>query len=342
MTIGKLKSLKSNNKLLQYNNLFNWGELKNSPQYIKFVLMLIFYEIIYNYKMKKFKNSSLYILLFPAFFMMALIIFFPIAFTFYISFFRWGGEGFKMNFTGFQNYIDMFRDTRFLNALVNNIFWVILYLIIPVIGGFLLALLLNSNLKGLTVFKTIFYLPGVISFVVVGVIFRLIYDPSHGLVNEILKFLHLAFLARPWLGSRFVGLLSLIIASSWQYIGFCMILFLAGMQSLPLEVFEASEIDGANFYQKVVHIMIPLLKPVSIVVIMITLINSIRVFDLIYIMTKGGPLQATETIGFLMYEKAFRQHVYGEGAAYGIFIFLLVTIPSIIYVRNMLKTEEEY
>lgn len=289
--------------------------------------------------MKKFKNSSL-ILLIPGFFMIFLIIFFPLAFTFYISFFRWRGEGFKMYFIGFQNYIDMFRDARVLNALVNNIFWLILYLIIPLIGGFILALLLNSNLKGLTVFKTIFYLPGVISFVVIGVIFRLIYNPSHGLINEILGFLHLGFLARPWLGSRFVGLLSVVLASSWQYIGFCMILFLAGMQNLPVEVFEAAEIDGVKFYQKVFHLIIPLLKPVSIVVVIMTIIRSIKVFDLIYIMTGGGPLYATETIGFLMYGKAFQEHMYGEGAAYGVIIFLLTTIPSIIYVRHMLKTEE--
>lgn len=292
--------------------------------------------------MKRSKNLPLYILVVPALFMVALTIFFPLGFTFFISLFRWRGIGFDMKFTGIKNFITMFSDPRFLNAAENNVIWIVLYLLIPVILGFVLALILNTNLKGLTVFKVIYYLPGVISFVVVGMIFRLIFFGNHGMLNEVLNSLNLSFLTNQWLGSRLLGLPSILIASSWQYIGFCMILFLAGMQTLPKEALEASEIDGAKFYQKVFHVIIPLLKPVNIVVIMVTLINSIRVFDLIYVITYGGPLQATETIGFLMYEKSFRQHMFGEGAAYGVFIFLLTVIPAIIYVRNMLRSEIEY
>ena len=111
---------------------------------------------------------------------------------------------------------------------------------------------------------------------------------------------------------------------------------------MPPDVLEAADVDGAKFHQKVFHIIIPLLKPVNVVVIMITLINSIRVFDLVYVMTMGGPFRATETIGFVMYSKAFRSLLWGEGSAYGVFIFLLTTIPSIIYVRSMLKAEIKY
>jgi len=292
--------------------------------------------------MKNLKNAPLYSMVTPALFMVALTIIFPLGFTFYISFFRWRGIGFDMEFAGLKNYISMFTDPRFWSAAQNNVIWIALYLIIPLAIGFILALLLNSRIRGLTVFKTIYYLPGVISFVVVGMIFRLIFFGKYGMLNEVLNRLNLGFLTNQWLGSRFLGIFSILIASSWQYIGFCMILFLAGMQTLSKEVLEASEIDGAKFYQKVFHVIIPLLKPVSIVVVMITLINSIRVFDLIYVMTYGGPLQSTETIGFLMYEKSFRQHVFGEGAAYGVFMFLLTVVPAIIYVRRMIRSEIEY
>ncbi|MBM3702045.1 MAG: sugar ABC transporter permease [Actinobacteria bacterium] len=292
--------------------------------------------------MRKFKNYQLYLLMIPAYAMIALIIFFPIGFTVYASLLRWRGEGFDMKFIGLQNYIDMFNDPRFLNSLYNNIIWIILYLILPMIGGFVLALLLNTNLKGQTFFKVVFYLPGVISFVVVGIIFSLIFNSSHGMLNEILRALHLDILAKQWLGSRLLALPSIIIASSWQYVGFCMILYLAGLQSIPMDVLEAAEVDGAKFHQKVFKVIIPLLKPVNVVVVMITLINSIRVFDLVYVITHGGPFRATETIGFVMYDVSFRALLWGEGSAYGVFIFLLTTIPSIIYVRHMLKTEVSY
>ncbi len=289
--------------------------------------------------MRKNKNWILYILLIPAYLMIAFVLIFPIGFTFYASLFNWMGEGFSMKYTGLQNYIRMLKDPVFINSFINNVIWIVLYLIIPMVGGFLLALLLNTNLKGQTFFKVTFYLPGVISFVVVGIIFSLIFNSTHGMLNEFLRSLKLNFLAKSWLGKRLTALPCIIIASSWQYIGFCMIVYLAGMQALPLEVLEAAEVDGVNRFQKIFHIIIPLLRPVNIVVIMITLINSIRVFDIVYVMTEGGPFRSTETIGYTMYSKAFRSLLWGEGSAYAVFIFLLTTIPAVIYVRHMLQKE---
>jgi len=288
------------------------------------------------------KNLPLYFMVSPAFIMILILILFPIIFTFISSFYSWRGIGFEMKFAGFQNYIYMFKDARFLNALKNNLIWIIMYLIIPTGGGFFLALMLNTNLKGQTFFKAVFYMPGVISFVVVGIIFSLIFNSTHGMINEVLKAIHLDFLTQSWLGSPALALPSVIIASSWQYVGFCMVIYLAGIQAIPQEVLEAADVDGIKFYQKVIHIIIPLLKPVNIVVIMITLINSIRVFDLVYVMTRGGPYNASETIGFLMYKVSFGSLLWGEGGAYGVFIFLLTSIPAIIYVRHMLKSETSY
>jgi ABC-type sugar transport system permease subunit len=293
-------------------------------------------------KAKPLKNFSFIVLLTPAFFMILLVILFPIVFTFFTSLFSWRGIGFEMKFIGLQNYFSMFKDPRLLNALKNNVIWIIMYLILPTVGGFILALMLNTNLKGQTFFKVVFYLPGVISFVVVGIIFSLIFNSSHGMLNETLKALNLDFLAKKWLSSEILALPCVIIASSWQYIGFCMILYLAGMQAIPSEVLEAADVDGVKFYQKIFHIIIPLLKPVNIVVVMITLINSIRVFDLIYVMTRGGPYNSSETIGFLMYKVAFERLLWGEGSAYGVLIFLLTAIPGIIYVRYMLADETKY
>lgn len=283
-----------------------------------------------------------YLLILPAGLLFLSMVIFPIIFTFYSSFHSWRGLGFDMNFVGFNNYLIVFKDQRFINALENNLIWMVAFIVFPVFFGFILALILNTKLKGENFFKVLFYFPGVISFIVIGIIFSMIFNSAHGMINEFLRAIGLGKFALSWLNSRFLGLFSVIIAGSWQYIGFCMILFLVGLKNIPLDVIEAAEIDGVNFFQKVIHIIIPILRPVTTIVIGLTIINSIRVFDMVYAMTRGGPSQSTEVLGLLMYNKAFSGQQWGLGATYGVIMFLLTSVLGISYIYQMTKKEISY
>lgn len=283
-----------------------------------------------------------YVLILPAGLLFSSMVIFPIFFTLYASFFSWRGLGFKMNFTGLTNYKIIFRDPRFINALENNLIWMIAYLIIPVLLGFILALMLNKGFKGENIFKSGFYFPGVISFIAIGIIFTFVFSPSHGMVNTFIRFIGLENFVQNWLGERFLAIFSIIIAGSWQYLGFCMVLFLAGLRNIPLDILEASDIDGVNYFQKVIHIIIPLLKPVITIVVGITIINSIRVFDLVFAMTKGGPSNSTEVLGLLMYNKAFTEQQWGLGSSYGVIMFILTSFLGLLYIRQMMKGEDIY
>jgi len=288
------------------------------------------------------RNYILYLWMLPALLWVSIVIIYPLGATIYTSFFHWKGQGFSMRFVGLQNYIGIFNDMRFVNALKNNMIWLILYLIVPVLLGFFLAVLLNTGLKGETTFKSIFYFPGVISFVAVGIVFSLIYTNRNGMLNELLKFMNLDSLTTSWLASKIFALPAIVLASSWQYSGFCMVLFLAGLQQVSEELIEASEIDGANFFQRLRFIILPAIRPVTSIVLLITIINSIRIFDLVLVMTGGGPGHMTEVIGLLMYKTSFTNQSWGKGATYGVIMLILIAIPSILYVRNMLKKEEKY
>jgi ABC-type sugar transport system permease subunit len=282
----------------------------------------------------------LYSMMIPGMLAIISIIAYPLFSTVYSSFFRWKGLGFDMEFNGIRNYIKIFNDTRFIHALQNNVFWLVLYLIIPVLLGFILALLLNTSIRGQNFFKSVYYLPAVISYAVIGVIWAVMLNSQDGMINTVLRFLHLDFLAINWLAARETAIPALVIASSWQYTGFCMILFLAGLQQVPAPLIDAAEVDGASFYQKVLHIILPCIKPVTTVVILITVINSFRLFDLVYLISWGGPNRMTEVIAFVMYQESFEKQAWGMGNTYAVVLLVLTAGASILYVRQMLKKEE--
>jgi ABC-type sugar transport system permease subunit len=282
----------------------------------------------------------LYSMMIPGMLAIISIIAYPLFSTVYSSFFRWKGLGFDMEFNGIRNYIKIFNDTRFIHALQNNVFWLVLYLIIPVLLGFILALLLNTSIRGQNFFKSVYYLPAVISYAVIGVIWAVMLNSQDGMINTVLRFLHLDFLAINWLAARETAIPALVIASSWQYTGFCMILFLAGLQQVPAPLIDAAEVDGASFYQKVLHIILPCIKPVTTVVILITIINSFRLFDLVYLISWGGPNRMTEVIAFVMYQESFEKQAWGMGNTYAVVLLVLTAGASILYVRQMLKKEE--
>jgi ABC-type sugar transport system permease subunit len=291
----------------------------------------------------KYQNKiSTTIMILPGLLLAGSIIVYPLIQVIITSFFKWQGLGYQMEFVGFNNYIKIFNDDRFLQSLENNVLWLLMYLILPVLSGFLLALLLNTNIRGENAFKSIYYIPAVISFSVIGVIWGIMYDNAHGMINEFLSLINLDFLKNNWLGTRSLALPSVVVASSWQYTGFCMVLFLSALQQVPKDQIDAADVDGAKFYQKVLHIILPNIKPVTIVILMVTIINSFRIFALIYIITEGGPMRATDVIGFVMYQETFGAKQWGIGSCYAVILLLLTALPAAFYVRQMLTREEIY
>ncbi len=280
---------------------------------------------------------SRYWLLFPALIIYGLFLFYPMVFSFVVSLYDWDGLSPSKTFVGLKNYRTFFSDPTSLLVLRNNLLWTILTLAIPTVFGLLLAVALNSNIKGRIVFRSIFYSPAVLPLVAIGIIWAWIYNPMFGAVNTFLRLIGLGSLTRLWLSDPRIVLYAVVVTGIWQGTGFPMLLFLAGLQSIPKELYEAGSIDGASSVQGFWYITLPSLRETFIVVISLLVVNSLRVFDLIYVMTWGGPGRATQVLGTWMYFNTFVYHKVGFGSS----IAWIMTIISLVivypYVRAMSK-----
>lgn len=271
-------------------------------------------------------------------FVLPLIIFiiifllYPIIASLVLSFFKWKGYG-ELNFVGIQNFIKMFTiDRYFPIAIKNSIIFSISATFGTVIVGFILAVLIDLKVFLWKFYRFAFFLTVIISIVVTGMLWLRIFDP-YGLVNYLLNALNLADLARPWMGEADMAFAIIIFVTIWQYSGFTMIFFLAGMQNIEEDIYEAARIDGASTFRRIKSITLPLLKNVFAVVIMLQLIFSFKVFDIVWVMTGGGPAGGTEVLGTYLYQVAFRKSQFGGGSVIAVIMFLLALIFAIIYTR---------
>ncbi len=281
----------------------------------------------------------LYVL--PGLLVYAFFVFFPFLDTVKTSFYSWDGFSSNKILVGFQNYIDLFQDSQFLNALFNNFIFIIFYTIIPILIGLLLAsLLTRKEIKGLVFFRTALFLPQIISMVVIGVIWRWMFNPTFGPINMALRAIGLDALTRTWLGDFTWALPSVGLIGSWVQYGFCMILFLAGMQHIPEEYYEAANLDGANALYQLIHVTIPGLRAEIGVALVSTIIAALRVFDLVYVTTRGGPGETTLVTGFLLYRTAFLQKRFGYATAIATLLTLLILIISLLIQRFQRQNED--
>lgn len=279
--------------------------------------------------------------LLPGLLIYIVFILYPILETIRTSFFQWDGFSAKRTFVGFQNYAQLAADSHFLKALLNNFIFVIFYCIIPIFIGLLLASLLGRKpLPGLTFFRSGLFLPQILSMVVVGVTWRWIFNPNFGLLNMGLRAIGLDALARPWLGDFKLALPAVGSIGTWVQYGFCMVLFLAGMQRIPADYYEAAELDGASEIQQLAFITFPSLRPEIGVALVTTIIAALRVFDLVYVTTRGGPGDATLVTGFLVYRSAFLQNRIGYAAAIAVIMTILIFTISMIILRFQSRAEE--
>ncbi|NWQ41888.1 sugar ABC transporter permease [Bacillus sp. EB106-08-02-XG196] len=261
----------------------------------------------------------------------------PILISIYYSFMDWNGFG-PMEFVGFQNFIDIAKDPIFWKSVKNNIFVVIASVFgqIPIALG--LALLLNRKLKGAKIFRTIGFMPVVISTVVISLTWNMLLNSEFGFVNQLLKMIGLESWAQNWLGDPNLAMISVCITIIWQFVGLYFIIFLAALQNVPGEVLEAAEIDGASGWKRTLFITIPMIWDTIILAVILCISGSLKTFDLIYVMTNGGPAHSTEVMAIYMYEKTFSSMKYGYGSAVSLYIFafslLLIWITKMVLQRK--------
>lgn len=274
----------------------------------------------------------------PALLIYLTVIFAPSLYTLYLSFFSWNGVSPERDFVGLKNYADLiFHDSVFPTAVKNNLLWTLGSLTLIMGFGLMLALLLNKKIKGRIVFRGIFYFPYVLSGVIVATIWTWMYNPSEGFINKLLESIGLESWTHGWLAEPKIALFAVFVAAVWHGVGQPMVLFLAGLQTIPQDPYEAAIIDGAKPYQSFWYITIPLLRETFVIVIAITMVASMKVYDIIYAMTAGGPAESTHVLASYMYFQTFRYANIGIGSAISmflVFISMIVIIPYVYYTTK--------
>jgi raffinose/stachyose/melibiose transport system permease protein len=257
----------------------------------------------------------------------------PIAMSFYYSFYDWNGLS-AMTFIGLDNYISILKDRVFWGGVKNNLFMMVTGILGQLPVGLFFALLLNRSLKGIKFYRSTLFLPVIISAVIISLIWSMVYGTESGLINNILKNVGLDSWKQNWLGSKPWGMISVSITYLWQNYGFYMVIFLAGLQNIPEEVKEAAVMDGANSWKRFWFVTLPMLKETIWVTLIFSISNSFKIFDLIYVMTAGGPAHNTEVMTIYMYTNAFNNMSFGLGSAVSILILLFSLIA--IYAAKVL------
>jgi ABC-type sugar transport system permease subunit len=265
----------------------------------------------------------------------------PLLYSFYFSLTDWNGFSRDYNYVGLDNFQKVFHDPLFENAIENTVVWMIAAIVLPTGGGLALALLLHERIRFANVYKSLFYFPICLSLAIVGQVWLWIYQPRWGLLNLTLENLGLEQYTRAWLAKPDSALPSVIAAWSWQQIGLGMVIFLAGLTAVPKELTEAAQIDGANYRQSLRHVVIPMLRPATIVVIALAVINSLKSFDIVYIMTKGGPFHESDTLAMFMYNESFQKYYMGYGSAISVVLFAIALVVVALYFFWQVRSLEQ-
>lgn len=275
----------------------------------------------------------------PALIMFCIYVVMPIFESIWISFYQWDGLGKKV-FIGINNYIELINDDNFYVAIKNNILWLIFYML-AVPAGLFIALFLNQTVAGIRIYKSLFFFPFVISQIVVGLIFSWFYDPGNGILSLIYKIFGAQ--APSILGDEDYVTYGIIVAGLWPQIAYCMILYLTGLNSVSRDVIEAARLDNANGLKMLWYIILPQLRPATFIAVVVTIIGALRSFDLISIMTSGGPYGSSRVLAYYMYETALSEYGYrmGYGSAIGTVLFLIMVIYISFFLYKMYKQEKE-
>lgn len=292
--------------------------------------------------MKKIMSNKWYIMIFllPALVLYLGFTILPIITTFIYSFFDYNGIG-SMTFNGLQNYLDIFtKDPYTLLAIKNSLILVVASLLIQLTLALILALIISRGVKGEKFFRTVYFIPVVISSMVIGQLWLKIFNSDYGLLNTLIRAFGNPDYNYSWLATKKTAFLTTVIPAVWQYIGYYMLIFYAGIKSISPEYYEAAKLDGASERQIHSKITIPLLAPIIKICVVFSITGALRSFDLIFVMTGGGPNHASEVPATLMYTNLFSKGIYGYGSAQAVFIVVECLVLTFI-VNKMFKKAEE-
>lgn len=274
-------------------------------------------------------KKAIFVFLFPTLLLMLVIVIVPIFISGYYSMLEWDGIG-TGKFIGITNYQNLIQDSRFINSVKNSLLFAGLSLFLQIPFSLLLAIVVSNVTKGEKFYRTAYFIPVIISTVVIGQLWQKIYNGDYGLLNALLGTIGLERLQQDWLGQESTALICSFIPILWQYVGYHMLIMYAGIKSLSPELNEAARIDGAGNAQIAFKITIPLLKPIIKVCVTFSLIGALKVFDLIYVLTNGGPFFSTEVPSVYMYTTIFNSYKYGYGSAMSIFIILECLVFTVL------------
>ena len=274
------------------------------------------------------RTDALVALLFlaPSFAVLGVFVYFPLVYTLYLSLHRWNLIAARPTFVGAGNFQALVADRDFHLALVNTVVFSLGTVVVPLALALPLAVLLNRRIRGRTVYRTVFFVPYVTTMVAVGLLWMWMFDPSYGLVNLALRAVGLPGPA--WLQSPQLALAAIIVTNIWRLLGYNVVVFLAGLQAIPRDYYEAASIDGAGPRQQFFAVTVPLISPTSFFLVVTGLIASFQVFDTVAVMTAGGPLGSTNVIVYYLYQKAFQLFEVGYASAIAVILFVIILALS--------------
>lgn len=255
----------------------------------------------------------------------------------WISFFSWDGVGPK-TWVGLANYRELFDDPQFYVSLKNNVIWLVMFMAAPPLG-LALALLVNQQIAGMRFLKSLFFIPLVLATVTVGVVFGWVYDPNYGLLALIFNLFGAT--APALLADEHAVTFAVVVAALWPQIAFCMVLFLAGLNNLSPDIIGAGRVDGARGWNMLWHVVLPQLRQVGFIALAVTVVGALRSFDMIAVMTSGGPFGSSEVLAYQMYEQSIFSYRFGYGAAIATVLFAIMIVFITWYLRMMVRLEKE-
>lgn len=284
-------------------------------------------------------NWPAVILILPALGFLTLFVFLPTVYVIYLSGFKWNLLSAMPTFVGLQNYVELFSSPGFRESLSNTIFFALGMLLISLPLGLFLAILLDRKLKATNVYRTVLFSPYVIPLVGSGLVWTLLYNKDYGIVNKVLSLFHVS--GPDWLGSAGYALLAVLVMSVWQYLGYYMLIFLAGLQSVPEALKEAAAVDGGGRWHTFRHVTLPSLAPTIFFATVVCLIQSFQTFDQVYVMTDGGPDNATSTLVYYIFNQGFQMYNIGQATAASVLLLVLLSVLTWIQVKVHKRWEVE-
>jgi raffinose/stachyose/melibiose transport system permease protein len=261
------------------------------------------------------------------------MLYYSIGFTAYLSFHEWNGLSSHMTYVGWDNYQDLFEDVAFRSSLLHNMLFFFITVGVQAVLGLLISVMLLQIRKGRNLLKAIFFIPVIMAPTVIASIFRIIMDANVGALNILLNRIHLDHLALVWLGDPKISLLSIAVVNIFEWTGFSMMIYYAALLAIPEEIYEAAKMDGSGFWRTLIQIIFPMLNGATSTLTVLGIIGSLKTFDLVVLLTNGGPGTSSEVLSTYLYKRSMTEFNFGMGSATGVIVLIIALLLSIVQIR---------